>query len=198
MFRRPLLVLFAMAAAMVMAPAANASTVTFYASGSLTGEISFSVDPIGYGSGYWGITNVSADLTVPGVVSFSVPSYGYDQNTKTYIPNQYNTQGHFGDAVFAWDNIFHEFQPGQWLDTWGVLFLVGNGQNQQEVNIWGAGSGDNYQWEDAVGGHYVRGGNFTMSQVPEPSSELLLGTGLVALAAGLFFRSTRPAGAAHP
>jgi hypothetical protein len=86
-----LLVLLATAAALALTPVAGADTVTFYASGSLAGEITLTLDPIA--PGYWGITNVAADLTSPGTVDFNVPTFGYDPSTKTYLPGEFITSG---------------------------------------------------------------------------------------------------------
>jgi hypothetical protein len=166
----------AVATALAIAPAAKADTYyfNFYGlgvsgSGSLTGN--------GLGGGEWNITGgtfiingVSAGVVnnpTPGAASVS------------------------GDGGIYYDNIL--IPAGSPAVTGnGLLFIIGSGATAEEFNIWSQG-GVTYFDEYYEGAWLDNGENgvpivLNISSTPEPSTWLLLGTGILALAAGLFLK----------
>ena len=75
----------------------------------------------------------------------------------------------------------------------GLLFIIGSGATAEEFNIWSQG-GVTYFDEYYEGAWLDNGENgvaisMNVSSTPEPSTWLLLGTGILALAAGLYLKS---------
>ena len=169
---------FALAAlgfAIAATPAAKADTIqiSFTGAGG-TGTMTLTGTQIGGGASV--ITGGS--LTVTGA---------YQDGTFLLIPGGPGVAtSPLGD--FNYDNVV---TPGAdpILDVNGLLFGIPG----VELNIWGNGA--SAFWEGLPGQNWVEQSTVTLvvtSVSPEPSSLLLLGTGLFALAAGIFWKSRKP------
>jgi hypothetical protein len=179
--------LLALAAALAIAPAALADSFNFtfsagtvHATGTLTGS------EIG-NTGEWFITGGTIDITSGGIVQGSGSLFSTLPNPVGSVPL---TSVGFGGTNMTYDNLFTPGANPQ-LDSNGLIFEV----NGKGISIWGNGANDYALWEGNWEYIVNNGASFdaTPAPTPEPSSLLLLGTGLLGLAL-VAFRKAKPSG----
>jgi hypothetical protein len=178
MMKKFFLASLALATALAITPAAVADTFTYsftsdgvLASGTLTGTPA--------GGGAFDLT--SGNVSITG---------GPDAGTGTLFGGS-GSQMTSPSGYFYYDNVVYTSNP--YIDNNGLLFLV-NG-SLLELNIFSnGGAPDSWQFYDNTGFNVY--GNFTLTDIsatPEPSSLLLLGTGLLGLAF-VAFRKAKSSG----
>jgi hypothetical protein len=185
------LALLALATAFVITPAALADSFSYDFVGSgLDAALTFTATPNASAPGFT-ITGVSGTISagtdIPLTVTFNTATGDTSgPGTASLLPdinvpcgfncgNGYNTIG----SIQFDQQLFPGNRPD--LDFGGVAFEI----NGLIINVYGVGSG--YQWTDS--GNYVNSTNLSQPiMAPEPSSLLLLSTGLLGLAFVLFRR----------
>jgi hypothetical protein len=196
--------LLALAAALAISPAALADTYDFTISGSgITSSGILTVAATSTPGTYdiTGITGTFADTN--GGYSGSITGLYPDPSYSEIITTSY---------LFSLDNLFYPAgspnvcfwetcSTGSQIDIAGIVFDVTGGY---EVGIWGNGTGNPYGLNSDLDGVYQDNGNngvnvsFDASAAtPEPSSLLLLGTGLLGLAVVLFRKAKSSAPVLH-
>jgi len=201
---------FALATALAIAPAAKADTFTISFNGSgpscpsgqptCTADNSTTVSISGSGTligspiagGAFNIT--SGSLTINGFAATVVPGLG------STTPTDYMDGA---NSLFTYNSILLTPGIAPYLDENGLLFLI-SGTNQL-VGLYSENGIDYWNMftygNDANTGWQIKAANFPFGDpvnldiqdttVPEPSSMLLLGTGLLFMA-GFLFRKVKP------
>jgi PEP-CTERM motif len=181
------LALLAIAAALAITPAALADSFNFtFSAGTVTATGTLTGSEIG-NTGEWFITGGTIDITSGGIVQGAGSLYGVLPSSPGNVPI---TNVGFGGTNMTYDNLLTPGANPQ-LDGNGLIFEVdGTG-----ISIWGNGSNDYALWEGNWAYIVRNGASFdaTPAPTPEPSSLLLLGTGLLGLAF-VAFRKAKSSG----
>lgn len=178
--------LLALAAALAITPAAMADTFDYTLSGggiNATGTVLG--NEIG-NTGVWFITGGTIDITSGGIVQGSGSLFSTLPNPVGSVPI---TAVGFGGTNMTYDNLLSPGSNPQ-LDGNGLIFEV----NGVGISIWGNGQNDYAIWEGNWQYIVLNGASFdgTVAPTPEPSSLLLLGTGLLGLAFVAFRKAKSP------
>jgi hypothetical protein len=172
--KKLLLVVLALAAVLVIAPAAKADNFTFTFTGGGSGTLTGTALP----GGGFGITGGS--FTFNGqtfnLVQDTVPGFG--EQTDQNIPGS-------GGLNLTYDDRANS--SGLPADGDGLLFVDSNGL---VINIWNNGNGT-FQLFESNGDNWTIDMEGNEVLTPEPSSLLLLGTGILLLA-GLLYLKPKP------
>ncbi|MGD0730415.1 MAG: PEP-CTERM sorting domain-containing protein [Terracidiphilus sp.] len=203
--KKLLLASLTLAAATAAAPAALASTSTtwdFTASGgtfditSGTLTVSSTTGTPG-GNEVTGITGNFTSSQFSGAIAGLYDAGDYNSNTPSSSPTILGGTD--------WDDLFYPGNnaptggscgvgtAGDELDSCGILFDVVHDDTTYYVALYGSGASSYLEYHSGADGPIVATVDFT--ETPEPSSLLLLGTGLLGLAVVLF-RKEKPVGSA--
>jgi len=166
---------FALAAALAISPAAFATSVPF--SVGATSGFGQSYSLTGERTGTTVITSTT------GLFQFNGYSAGnYKVEPTGFVPSTLTINGHQDDTIFA--------SGGTPFTTKGLVIYITSGEFANDL-VWlyqDGSKGTDVQIFDFHGKRLV-GENFAFAPTPEPSSMLLLGTGLLSLAGLVFWKS---------
>lgn len=188
--RRIWFVVLVITGALMIVPFASADTFSFNVNGNgITGGGILTGNSLG--GGLWDITSGAFTINGLSATMISNPNPGNLTDYTAVIASN--------GWYFRYDDVLSESAP--YLDdTGGLLFQLSNGGL---IEIWSV-NGNNY-WNEILDGNWAFDPTqppwgedlaLDVTATPEPSSLLLLGTGLLALALGTFWRMRHRSGIA--
>jgi hypothetical protein len=188
-----------------VAPPGGPDPIFTFTYSDTAGDMAYgTLDAVNSGLGDGSLLVVSGTLVVTASANGSgLGTYSLITNPSSPVDSVLSPSGLFiyDDLIYPNNNAYSGVNPGpgssdlnsSYLTAWGLLFgsETGTTGSQEEINIWGNGSG-NYSFYSAVGGSYTidqgfpfnpgGGSTFMLTAVPEPSTLTLLGFGVAGLA----------------